>query len=731
MRKRMKGTGSFMKKFNNRGSKRYIIETLAVIVLFLLACVMPVKEYTINLSDMTWKKAGNSNLEHDQAKVTVDNGSGTEGEVSEGPFLKLPLGYYELIVDYSTDEKNNFVEIKSKEKNRAIYHAETKFDKFNNHLKMPFQTKEAVQDLEVVFHYCGKGSFTMNAIKIVASKIHRFYAIALALIVLLITEIFLYYQHKDKKIKPEHFILAVGFLLALIPLIGKGVFVGDDWCYHVARLDSLADNFANGDFITKIHGKTADSYGYGTGFFYSDLFMIVPAFLCWLGLPLEMGYKFFIFTIIVMMMTVSYYTSAKFFKDKQIASIIAVLMTNSHYILMNLYGRTAVGEALGYVFLVLITAGLYNLVREKFSQPYILIMGFCGVVLSHTISTVFAITMAVCVVLFNVKSIYREKLIGKLSLSAIMTLLLTAWYWVPMVEQMMSQKFNYSKPWIWVYNNSQDVITTLGAGKIELGAFLTVILIVGIVISYNFAEIRKWIITAIILIVIVSQDIIWAYTGNVTKVVQFPWRLLGVTALTLFIALGLCIQKLPKRIPMIVIAAILIGFNYYCNISFFDNATQRKDIVVGTIYALEGELGGGKEWMPLAENTVYQRVHPEEAVGNDGVCIQGEKKGLTFKFHYHAADSVTESFEIPYLYYKGYVASYANEREKGEIAVTKSSNGLVQIQVPQNIGNSDVAITIQYKYTRITKVSIIVSVLSLIIYVAMFATGKKKEKTLR
>lgn len=716
-----------MKTFFSKENRRYVIEVLAALVLVLLALIVPAREYSIHLRDMTWNNTDNVTVYENKVAITSDNEAGNSQNVSAGPFLKLPIGYYELLVDYKTDERENSVTLKSTEKNGAIRYPETKIEKFNNQLRMQFNVKEAVNDLEVVFNYCGKGTLTISSMKIITSKIHRFYALALVFVLLGVVELYLFFKKKKKQLRLEYYILAAGLLLAIIPLIGRGVFIGDDWVYHIARLESLADNFANGDFITKIHGKLADSYGYGTGFFYSDLFLIVPACLCYLGLPLEMSYKFFIFSILVIMLFVSYYTFNKFLKEKQIASILAVLMVNSHYLIMNLYGRTAVGEALGYVFIILTAAGLYNMVKEKFSQPYILIMGIAGVLLSHTISTIFAIIMAIVTALFYFRTIKKEKLFGKIAMSAVVTLLLTSWYWVPMVEQMLEQKLGYTKPWIWAYNQSQNVITTLGGGKIELGVFLTVVFIAGMIISYKIVEIRKWMLVTLVMLMVVSQEFFWIYTQKVTNVIQFPWRMLGVVGGILFIVLGLCLKQFPKQIPIIVIAAVLISFNFYCNISFFDEDTQRRDIVAGTVYAQNGELGGGKEWAPLAGSAGYERKHPNEAVGENGTSIQGSKRGLTFRFDYLAAENGSRKFEIPYLYYKGYVASFENQGREVPVPVTRSQNGLVQVDIPETVRENEMTtITVRYKYTMLTKISICVSIITCIAYI-MWLVKKRKS----
>lgn len=519
---------------------------------------------------------------------------------------------------------------------------------------------------------------------------------------------------KNKEIKIECYILLIGFFLAILPLIGEGLFIGDDYVYHLSRIDSLKENFVNGDFITKIHGKLANTYGYGTGFFYCDLFIIVPAFLCYLGVPLEWSVKILYACISLALLMVSYFAVNLFLKNKQISAVIAVLAANSHYVLMNMYGRTALGELLGFVFLILVVAGLYNMIEQKFSRPYILIGGFCGVILSHTITTMFAFAGAVIVSCIYIKRLYKEKLFLKIIVSAVITLLLTAWYWMPMVEQMLVQKYKYSIPWIHTYNNVQNPITSLGGGKIELGIFLTIIFLVGIFLAYKYSELRRWLITAMILLLVIGFKPFWQKTHIITGFIQFPWRLLGVIAITQFIILGLLLKKIPKSVPVIAIAAILITFNYVCNISFFDNDTTHMDIQTVHLYNVQGELGGGKEWMPLAQDT-YNRTTPQQAICDNGVRLNGKKEGLTFEFVYPTSmDNGVNTVEIPYIFYKGYKAYYKNQSGEGSLLITKSENDLVLVNMPPDINQyGDTYITVKYEYTTWAKISIFVSVVTL------------------
>ena len=133
--------------------------------------------------------------------------------------------------------------------------------------------------------------------------------------------------------------------------------------------------------------------------------------------------------------------------------------------------------------------------------------------------------------------------------------------------------------------------------------------------------------------------------------------------------------------------------------------------------------------MPIAESNIYAREHTNEAVGDNGIYIAGEKRGLTFTFGYSSSHYEAEHFEIPYYYYKGYQASYMNGSNEGYLPVSKSINGLVQVQIPEELKNNvNTTITVTYKFTLITKICIIVSIFSLIIFILQLLFYRRKPR---
>lgn len=61
---------------------------------------------------------------------------------------------------------------------------------------------------------------------------------------------------------------AASLLTVLYPLLPKGLYMGTDAPFHLARIESLYLALKEGVFPAKIHFAEAYSFGYGGGFFY-------------------------------------------------------------------------------------------------------------------------------------------------------------------------------------------------------------------------------------------------------------------------------------------------------------------------------------------------------------------------------------------------------------------------------------------------------------------------------
>ena len=95
-------------------------------------------------------------------------------------------------------------------------------------------------------------------------------------------------------------------------------------------------------------------------------------------------------------------------------------------------------------------------------------------------------------------------------------------------------------------------------------------------------------------------------------------------------------------------------------------------------------------------------------------------------FEISSAENDTE-LELPFLYYKGYVAELTtSDGAKKTFETTESKNGLVQIKVDQNsVGKFHV----QYHATKLYKICLVISLVTMVSYLLELIL-KKHKKTL-
>ena len=99
--------------------------------------------------------------------------------------------------------------------------------------------------------------------------------------------------------------------ICFIPCCLKGIWMGSDAPFHLARIESLNQALQMGIFPVKVHPSLAYSYGYGVGIFYPDFFIYLPAVLRMAGCSLEVSYKIYIFILLLELFVSMYFCVRK------------------------------------------------------------------------------------------------------------------------------------------------------------------------------------------------------------------------------------------------------------------------------------------------------------------------------------------------------------------------------------------------------------------------------------
>ena len=214
--------------------------------------------------------------------------------------------------------------------------------------------------------------------------------------------------------------------------------------FHLARVQSLVTAFENGDWFPKIFPHLYDDFGYAISLFYSDFFLYIPALLTLCGVNILTSYKIYNVLIIVATVFSTYYCANKLLNDRFSATITAMVYAGSSYFAVDMFIRGALGESQAFIFLPFALLGMYNAVYGDENDRLPLIIGFGGLVLSHNLSLMLtAVLFAVFLVLNIGKLIKEPSRIFNIARSSITVVFTTAFFLIPMVEQLLKTAIGF------------------------------------------------------------------------------------------------------------------------------------------------------------------------------------------------------------------------------------------------------------------------------------------------
>lgn len=539
-------------------------------------------------------------------------------------------------------------------------------------------------------------------------------------------------------LKENKLILIIAFLtiiVASIPLLQKKLVIGDDYEYHLARIQSITDSLKAGIFPVKVHSELGASYGYGSGLFYPNLFLYIPAIFELIGFDLILSYKIFIILMLCFMFIITFFSIKHITDENNSALIGTVLIILSKALILNLYHRFALGEFLGYIFIAPVIAGIYDFVYRDFKNPIYIFIGFFGLINTHLISTVICFVFCSIYCIIHIRSILKNwKKILKIMLVAVLVLISTCSFWLPMIEQYGIQEYKFSEPWTSIQNDEFRLIDAIGKGRYSLGfAIVLFIPILFIKLFDKELEIKskEFFILAIFIVLLQITNIFWNLTKDYSNIIQFKWRLLGIDTVLFSISIALSFKNLNTNfkykfeyciiVVFLIASYFSIDFIYYD--SKIDDLLDISNFESSGVYDFEFAIGGGREYLPI-ETDYRTLISPNVAISSENEKIEVSKNNLNIEFY---SEKSTKYYDIPFIYYKGYVANLT--KEDGNIVGLEieknNSTGMVRVYMPEN---EQGRVHIWYNGTKIQKLSLLISVFSLIIICLAFIIYKIANK---
>ncbi len=555
--------------------------------------------------------------------------------------------------------------------------------------------------------------------------------------------------------------------IIIAPIFSMDLTQNNEAKLHMARILSIDSVIKDSIFPPIIDYSHMNGFGYALNLFYGPLTTYIPIILLNILGTSGLALKVFTFFTVLLSGITMYKFIFAVTKRKSMATIGAIIYISAPYKLSNIFSRNAVGEYTAFIFIPLVFEGLYNIINNK-KNCYLFCIGIIGLILSHTISTVYTAIFAFLYLLLNIEKLKYLKVWKSIIINTLVAIVVCMFYIVPLLEHMHVGGYSIYDKSI-MHTEPQEVFTTtIGFSdlfasefgnqeiRFSIGIMTLILTLLGI---FTYKKIKKeykniylsFLFIAIITIVMSSKIFPWFIMPSFMGVIQFAWRNLGF--FSFFISLVCAInavtfaEKVVNKewIKDTLLFAVIISICVFCSLgvmrdwkfgdlnnekTFDKNLTENERIYPYSI---------NREYLPIKalDNIDYmiKRENKSYVIEGRANIIGEEKNKLQDELY---VENVTEGtvIELPYIYYLGYeinvIYDLDKENDNTEISnneITKqldtfeSNNGFLSIR----LDSCDSAkITVEYKGTTLEKVGYIISAVGIIVLAIFIYIERRK-----
>ena len=525
-------------------------------------------------------------------------------------------------------------------------------------------------------------------------------------------------------------------LLGIIAVTGLLMFyiwmpVGHDTPFHMSRI-------VNEVYMMREHGlwkmpyylyETArEGYGYGAPLFYCDHFIYPFAAFVLLGVSKVTAYKLMMISVLLFAFSNAYFSIYQWKRKRDLAMLGAVIYMFHPYFVSDMVERAAVGEAFALAFVPLACCGLYLIFAEKFRRGTIcLVIGMCGVICSHVITTLL-LALYFMVIVFAMVKRWDWNKVKWLSIAFLVCCCLTMWYWLPMLEQLCTMQFstpvggeNYVQKRCMVDNlfipyglheilSYKLNILPKNITYVPGGMIWFPLIIAGYMLcykQYRNNKVIKWCFgSCVVFVILASSKVVCSVLQNVIGMIQFPWRwyiLLTPVSVIAFVELADKGKKFTRY--LLFIATILLTVSSVVTIMTRTilKSYPSEEAYKYLDYFEENDGALDSLYFPRTYSAEYCEMKKQEIDCNKDIqyAIVRSRDGFIVTLN---TDQTDMELEFPLTMYRGY---YADNLDSGDVyRVEESEHGLVNVIVNNYQGGD---IRVYYRGTVLQRISKYVS----------------------
>lgn len=533
-------------------------------------------------------------------------------------------------------------------------------------------------------------------------------------------------------------------ILLLWPTFDGKFHLGDDQLFHMANIEAFSKGLPFSIF-SKILPDLANNFGFGVGIFYPPLPHIVGAVIYKIisifGMGLITTETILHFLIFFTSGVAMYLLGKEVFKDSRKGLIAALFYITYNYFFVDVIVRDALNESFMFIFMPLVFLGLYHLFNNHDVKKFYVcfVTGYIGLMYSHLVMSVYFTLFLFVFLLFYIKDIFKKKNFCHLCLAALIILIFTSTFTVPMIEHKLSgvEYVSFSKrKWtidhVWsmplsgyfseyLYGTGSDI----NPGLIYSNLNFVVIVFFAVALIRIFTKktdktLSKFLLAVsvfgILGIILNSFKIIWLHVPSLLLSIQFVWRLSQFVGFgfSLVAAEGLSSYLGMFKAKFIPIALIII----FVFLGSFTVINNNKTTFMESLPAYDISVdGAAREHFPTKIYKNIDKFWKKEykitiLEGNADVKIL-EDDVPYMKFQVKNIDDMVE-LELPRIYYLGYEIT---DEDGNAIDYECNDSGYISLKVKNNgIYELKYTGTTAYKVAFAIKTLMIVIIIGFVIY---------------
>lgn len=396
-------------------------------------------------------------------------------------------------------------------------------------------------------------------------------------------------------------IFVVGSIISIPLLNNKLNVLKDDGIQHIIRINEITECLKNLE-STKISNNLCNGFGYSWDIFYGNFTSIIPGIVnMFVGSGIN-TFKLFLYILLILSGISMYISTYKMFNKHELSIIASVIYMCAPYHLNDMYIRYAVAEFASFIFIPLVFSGLYcilnnnnnnnndsdnknrdrkNLINNKegYEQKEnsntgicMLILGSSGLIITHLISTTITAFFAFIYLIFNFRKLKDIKILKKILLSILLILMVTSYFWIPLLENSINTKYEVYEPNKMSSSESvnyhrvelKDLISNKDNFQIhELGIVTIAFVLLTIYSIWKMDREKRKIVLiflgfGIISILLTTKLINWEYVPKIFLFIQFPWRMLEFSSYFLSVVASVSFCSTIKNVKIIDVLYVLL-----------------------------------------------------------------------------------------------------------------------------------------------------------------------------